>query len=118
MSKIVRVFICDGVVAAIKTNTPDADVDVEVIDIDTDKDDKAAFDDMLQDPEYTDYARGTINHLEGIDELAELMEEKGYHYDGLESHDGYYRFTYAGMVMPLTFTSLQEIRDYLAGLCD
>lgn len=118
MSKIVRVFIVDGVITAIKSNAPDADVEVEVVDIDTDKDDKEAFDKLLQDPAFTDYPRGTINHLEGIDELAELMEEKGYHYDDLESYEGYYRFTYTGMVMPLTFTSLQEIRDYLAELCD
>ena len=118
MSKTVRVFIRDGDVCAIKTNVPESDVVVEVINYDTNNGDKEAFEKLLNTPEYTDYKNGTVLHLEGIDGLIPLMEEKGYYYDHLESYEGYYRFTYTGMVTPLTFTSLQEIRDWLEGDCD
>ena len=107
MSKTVRVFIRDGDVCAIKTNVPESDVVVEVVNYDTNNGDKEAFEKLLNTPEYTDYKNGTVLHLEGIDGLIPLMEEKGY-----------YRFTYTGMVTPLTFASLQEIRDWLEGDCD
>ena len=118
MSKTVRVFIRDGDVCAIKTNVPESDVVVEVINYDTNNGDKEAFEKLLNAPEYTDYENGTVIRPEGIDGLIPLMEEKGYYYDHLESYEGYYRFTYTGMVMPLTFASLQEIRDWLEGDCD
>jgi hypothetical protein len=46
-------------------------------------------------------------------QIISQMDKAGYHYDKIESTDDNIRFNYNMQVFPLTFTSWQEVKEYV-----
>ena len=45
--------------------------------------------------------------------LIKRMNKVGFYYDVYSSYKGNYQFNYDGMVMPMQFKTIKEIKEYL-----
>lgn len=61
----------------------------------------------------TGWIKNTMEDVK-MKKIIKQMEERGYYLDTLESSRGNYRFIYQNMIFPLVFSTVSDIRRWLA----
>lgn len=57
-----------------------------------------------------------LETMEKLDIYNQAMELAGYHYDEINSYEGYLAYNYENATMPMVFRSEEEVREWLDGM--